>query len=166
VRSDGKQHPITLKEGKTLLGRQEDCPIKIPSAQISRHHCEITAGGSGIRIRDLGSSNGTFVNGQRVEEAPLHEGDVLAIGPMLFVMQIDGQPAQIDPEALSQRVRSASASAAAKHKPAPPSTDSSAPNDASGSSGSSFFSVNDDSSIDTDFDFDFADDDDDDQPDL
>lgn len=164
VKSDGKQQSIPLKEGKTIIGRQEDCPIRIPSAQISRHHCELTVGGSGIHIHDLGSSNGTFVNGQRVDDqTPLHEGDVLAIGPMLFVVQIDGQPATIDPEALSQRVRTAAASAAQSKPPAPtPTTD-----EANDLSGSSFaFASNDDSSIDTDFDFDFSDDDDDDQPEL
>ncbi len=164
VKSDGKQQPVPLKDGKTLIGRQEDCSIRIPSAQVSRHHCELTVGGSGMRIRDLDSSNGTFVNGQRVDdETPLHEGDVLAIGPMLFVVQIDGQPATIDPEALSQRVRTAAASAAQGKSPA--STPSTA--DANDLSGSSFaFASNDDSSIDTDFDFDFTDDDDDDQPEL
>jgi pSer/pThr/pTyr-binding forkhead associated (FHA) protein len=132
--------------GKFLIGRQDDCQLRIPSAQISRHHCEIMTGGAGVRIRDLGSSNGTFVNGQRVEDAELRAGDVIAVGSMLFVVRIDGQPAAINPEDLTQRVRSAANAAA---EPATP---------------GSFVSENEDSSV--DFDFDFSDDDEDEQPEL
>jgi len=146
VRSDGHQQTVPLRAGKVVVGRQDDCQIRIPSPQVSRHHCEITSGAAGVRIRDLGSSNGTIVNGQRVEDAPLRPGDVLSIGPMLFVVRIDGQPAQIDPEALSARV--AAASAAPEREPAP-----------------STVSANDDSSVDIDFDFDLSDEDDD-QPAL
>lgn len=146
VRSDGQQHPVPLKPGRILIGRQDDCQIRIPSAQVSRHHCEIVTGESGVRVRDLGSSNGTTVNGQRVEDAPLRAGDVVAVGPMLFVVRIDGEPAQIDPEALSARVTASSA--APIKQPAP--GVSSDPGE---------------SSVDMDFDFDLSDDEDD-QPAL
>lgn len=148
VRSDGKQQLVPLKAGKVVLGREKDCQLRIPSGQISRHHCELTTGGAGVRIRDLGSSNGTFVNGQKIEEAELAAGDVIAVGSMLFVVQIDGEPAHIDPEELSQRVRSAASAAA----------------EASGA-GPGPLLGNDDSSVDFDFDFDLSDDDDD-QPEL
>lgn len=148
VRSDGRQQPVPLRAGKVVVGRQEDCQLRIPSAQISRHHCELITGGAGVRIRDLGSSNGTFVNGQKVDEAELEAGDVIAVGSTLFVVRIDGEPASIDPEELSQRVRSA-ASAAAE-----------GPGTATGP-----MADNDDSSVDFDFAFDLNDDDDD-QPAL
>lgn len=144
VRSDGQQQAVPLKSGKITVGRQEDCQIRIPSPQVSRHHCEITTGGAGVRIRDLGSSNGTTVNGQPVEDAELSAGDVVAIGPMLFVVRIDGEPASIDPEALTARV--AASSAAASPSPGSPAD-------------------NDDSSVDFDFDLDLSDEDDD-QPAL
>lgn len=144
VRSDGKQQTVPLRPGKVTIGRQDDCQLRIPSAQISRHHCEIVNGGAGVRIRDLGSSNGTFVNGQRVEDAELNAGDVIAVGSMLFVVRLDGQPATIDPEELTQRVRAAGAS------PDAPTADS--------------LSSNEDSSV--DFDFDFNDEDEDEQPAL
>jgi pSer/pThr/pTyr-binding forkhead associated (FHA) protein len=143
VRSDGQQQAVPLKQGRMLIGRQEDCQIRIPAASVSRHHCEVVTSGSGVRIKDLGSSNGTFVNGQRVEEADLTAGDVLEIGTMLFVVRIDGDPGAIDPEAIGQRVRSAATNAAAGSGDAPSSDDSS-----------------------VDFDFDFSDDDEDDQPAL
>ncbi len=152
VRSDGKQQLVPLKAGKVVLGREKDCQLRIPSGQISRHHCELISGGSGVRIRDLGSSNGTFVNGQKIEDAELAAGYVIAVGSMLFVVQINGEPANIDPEELSQRVRSASDAAAA------------APG-ASTDSGIGSLMANDDSSVDFDFEFDLSDDDDD-QPAL
>lgn len=158
VRTDGKQQAVSLKSGKVVIGRQDDCQIRIPSAQVSRHHCELTTGGAGLRIRDLGSSNGTYVNGQKVEDAQLEAGDVLAIGSMLFVVRIDGEPAEIDPEALSARVQAASPNAA--HASAGESGGSSSLpplTDEGGGSG--------DSSVDFDFEFDLSDDDDD-QPAL
>lgn len=154
VRSDGKQQLVPLKAGKVVLGRENDCQVRIPSGQISRHHCELVSGGAGLRIRDLGSSNGTFVNGQKVEEAELAAGDVIGVGSMLFVVQIDGQPDHIDPEELGQRVRSAASAAAA----APAASAASGPLDEP-------MLGNDDSSVDFDFDFDLSDDDDD-QPEL
>lgn len=146
VRSDGHQQNVPLKTGKIVVGRLDECQIRIPSAQVSRRHCEITSGPDGVRVRDLGSSNGTIVNGQRVQEAHLRPGDVLSIGPMLFVVRIDGEPAQIDPEALSARV--AASSAAPVRQPTP-----------------STVAANDESSVDIDFDFDLSDEDDD-QPAL
>ncbi len=48
--------------------------------------------------KDLGSSNGTYVNGTRIAEAELKAGDRLRVGPVTFVVQVDGQPAEIKPE--------------------------------------------------------------------
>ncbi len=149
VRSDGKQQPVPLRVGKIVIGRQEDCQLRIPSAQVSRHHCEVVTGGGGVRIRDLGSSNGTYVNGQKVEDTELEAGDVIALGSMLFVVRIDGEPASIDPEELSRRVQSASTAAA----------------EASGPGALAAADENEGSSVDFDFDFDLSDDDDD-QPAL
>ena len=146
VRSDGKQQAVPLKPGKIVIGRHDDCQIRIPAANVSRHHCEVVSGGAGVRIRDLGSSNGTFVNGHKVDDVELSPGDVLEIGTLLFVVRIDGNPAVIDPEALSQHVKSASSAVA------------------DGVTTSASLG-NDDSSVDFDFDFDLSDDDDD-QPAL
>ena len=52
----------------------------LPSAHVSKHHAEIYSDGLALRIRDLGSRNGTFVNRQVVTDAALHEQDVLHIG--------------------------------------------------------------------------------------
>ena len=146
VRSDGRQQAVPLKPGKILIGRHDDCQIRIPAANVSRHHCGVVSGGSGVRIRDLGSSNGTYVNGHKVDDVELSPGDVIEIGTLLFVVRIDGDPAVIDPEALSQHVKSAGSAVADAVTAKLP-------------------SGNDDSSVDFDFDFDLSDDDDD-QPAL
>jgi pSer/pThr/pTyr-binding forkhead associated (FHA) protein len=52
--------------------------------QASRRHAAFTLGPSGLQVQDLGSTNGTFVNGSRVQSAPLHRGDTVTIGNNSF----------------------------------------------------------------------------------
>ncbi|MBM4040510.1 MAG: FHA domain-containing protein [Planctomycetes bacterium] len=67
-------------EQPVVVGRSADSVIQIHDAKISRHHCEIRATPDGYFVRDLGSKNGTYVNGARVAEARLRNGDRLQIG--------------------------------------------------------------------------------------
>jgi pSer/pThr/pTyr-binding forkhead associated (FHA) protein len=53
-----------------------------------------------VTIRDLGSSNGTYLNQERVDEAKLSAGDLVAIGSLVFLVQIDGSPEEFEPELL------------------------------------------------------------------
>ncbi len=77
-----------------LLGRDPNCQIPLEHPTISRRHAEILTAGGGHSIRDLGSFNGTFVNGRRILDlTPLRMGDVIQIGPYKLVY--DGQAAQI-----------------------------------------------------------------------
>ncbi len=79
----GKEIP--LRESKFLIGRSEDCHLRPNSDMISRHHCVIMVDGSYIEIRDFGSKNGTYVNGERVTAAcELRPGDTLSVGPLEF----------------------------------------------------------------------------------
>lgn len=77
--ADGTRVPLTL--GRNLLGRSKECDIRIPCDDISRKHCEVVVTHSGIRLDDLGSVNGTFVNGSHVLSSRLASGDVIQIGP-------------------------------------------------------------------------------------
>ena len=78
VQTDGKQREVPIKKSVQVIGRQTDCQIRIPSANVSRHHCEVSASDDGhITVRDLGSSNGTFVNKQKVTQASVNAGDLL-----------------------------------------------------------------------------------------
>jgi hypothetical protein len=74
---------IELQEGKNLIGRLGDCRIMISDGNVSRHHAQIHRAGSGFVIADLGSTNGTSVNGIRlVADHRLVDGDTITIGPI------------------------------------------------------------------------------------
>jgi pSer/pThr/pTyr-binding forkhead associated (FHA) protein len=76
---------LKLPSGESLVGRDEVAGIRIASEEVSRTHCLIISNESGLRVRDLGSRNGTFVNGKPiVGEVTLSAGDLLVIGPMGF----------------------------------------------------------------------------------
>lgn len=73
--------PLALPAtGSFVLGRSRTCDLTLQSPDASRRHAEIVAVADGHVIRDLGSTNGTFVNGERIQERPLHTGDRIEIG--------------------------------------------------------------------------------------
>lgn len=99
-KGDGMRRSFALHKPVTLIGRREDCDVRIPLGEISRKHCKLTRESESVLVEDLGSSNGTFVNGKRVQSASLAPGDTLQIGSVVFVIQLDGVPAD---EELSPR---------------------------------------------------------------
>lgn len=117
VKPDGSQLPIDLKHDRSIIGRQTDCQIRIPTDAVSRRHCEISIADS-VTAKDLGSANGTYLNRNPIQEAELHAGDVLSIGPAVFVVRVDGQPASIDAgKVLASAVESKKPAAKAGLKP-------------------------------------------------
>jgi len=84
---EGREFPI---KGKTILGRDAQCTIPIAGTHLSRRHAEIIPGNDGLLIRDLSSVNGTFVNGKRVEQAFLRNGDKVRFDIVTF--EIIGPP--------------------------------------------------------------------------
>jgi pSer/pThr/pTyr-binding forkhead associated (FHA) protein len=92
VREGQPPRLFVLAKEVTVIGRKEDCDLRIPLSEISRRHCKLVKTGMGLRVEDMGSSNGTLVNGQRVNEIDLEPGDRLTVGSMSFVVQIDGDP--------------------------------------------------------------------------
>jgi hypothetical protein len=82
----------------TLLGRSESADITLGDDRVSGRHCEVNRTPSGYRIKDLGSSNGTLVNAQKVNEAELREGDLVQVGYTVFKLQSAGPRVdRIDP---------------------------------------------------------------------
>jgi hypothetical protein len=70
-----------LNKGIITLGRDITNDIVINDPEVSRHHCRLTQGGGSFTIEDLGSTNGTFINGQRLTGArPLSHGDMVGLG--------------------------------------------------------------------------------------
>jgi pSer/pThr/pTyr-binding forkhead associated (FHA) protein len=98
---DGQRRDFPLSAPRTVLGRREDCDLRIPTKDVSRQHCAILLNGEKIVVKDLGSSNGTYVNGKRVAEYALQAGDRLHLGPVTFLVQINGKPARVRPEDLA-----------------------------------------------------------------
>ena len=93
-RSDGERRSFSITRDMTVIGRREDCDLRIPVGDVSRKHCRLVRDGDRLRLEDLGSSNGTFHNGRRVEkDVQLSPGDSIQVGPVVFVLQIDGVPA-------------------------------------------------------------------------
>src|SRR4051794_2019984 len=74
----GRTHE--LKVDKTTIGRVEDNTFQIAEPSVSSHHCEVLLRGSDIVVKDLNSTNGTFINGEKVTETVLKPGQVLRLG--------------------------------------------------------------------------------------
>ena len=68
------------------IGRSPGAEFTVEAAMVSRLHCRITAGPAGLDVVDLESTNGTFVNGERVTHASLKEGDRLGVGRVELVI--------------------------------------------------------------------------------
>jgi hypothetical protein len=75
---DGRAYPLTAR--RVVLGRSRECDIRIPDANVSRRHAEVRQEGATHWVVDLGSTNGTEVNGRRVERTKLSDGDRITIG--------------------------------------------------------------------------------------
>jgi pSer/pThr/pTyr-binding forkhead associated (FHA) protein len=67
-----------------LVGRHTDADISLPMPDVSRRHCRFIRTDMGWRVIDLASTNGTYVNGRRVEEADLQLGDLIRVGGVIF----------------------------------------------------------------------------------
>jgi pSer/pThr/pTyr-binding forkhead associated (FHA) protein len=91
----GQRRELPLIGERLVVGRRPDCDVRIPTLDVSRQHCELLVADDSVKVKDLNSSNGTFVNGKRVTEVELNPGDRLQIGPVSFTVQIDGKPEDI-----------------------------------------------------------------------
>ena len=80
----GTHHRLGLL---TIIGRTQDNQIVVPTKEVSRRHAEIVMTDGSYVVKDLGSPNGTFVNGERVTEHRLQEGDKITLGGKVFVFK-------------------------------------------------------------------------------
>ncbi len=110
---------VIIQREQTLIGRSRSCQVCIPAPQVSRQHCAILIENGQVIVRDLGSTNGTFVNGVQVSEQQLTTGDTLTIGNVVFLVKVEeaealagsdtarpGQLAAVDEAAAAEAVDS------------------------------------------------------------
>lgn len=92
----GRSATTTLKlgEGVTTAGRHDECQLRIKSSEVSRRHCQFFEKNGMLLVKDMGSANGTLLNGKKIEgQRVLEPGDELTIGPVKLRVEKAGQPA-------------------------------------------------------------------------
>ncbi|GAA1755811.1 DUF3662 and FHA domain-containing protein [Luedemannella helvata] len=88
VSSDGRTYPLSI--GSTVIGRGDQANLRLPDVGISRRHARIDFDGAQVVLTDLGSTNGTSVNGQRVSAVALNPGDMIQLGTTTLTFRVDG----------------------------------------------------------------------------
>jgi signal transduction histidine kinase/pSer/pThr/pTyr-binding forkhead associated (FHA) protein len=87
VNEGGKETArVPLTGPRLIIGRKPDVHVRVQDIATSGHHAEVLIEDSGVRLRDLGSRNGTYLNGKRIDEAPLEAGDEIEIGVTTIVV--------------------------------------------------------------------------------
>ena len=86
----GRSHELNVDH--TTIGRVEDNLFQIAEASVSSHHCEVLLRGSDVVIKDLNSTNGTFINNEQITESVLQPGQTLRLGQIELKLET-GTPA-------------------------------------------------------------------------
>ena len=96
-----------LKVDKTTIGRVDDNTFQIAEASVSSHHCEVLLRGNEVVVRDLNSTNGTYINGEKITESVMKPGQILRLGQIEMRLETDTPAAsgkkQIDQTMVMQR---------------------------------------------------------------
>jgi len=91
IPSDGGS-PVELVKDLTVIGRGEDCDLRLDHKSVSKRHCVLVKTDGLVLIRDLGSTNGTRVNGQRVRRGSLLPNDNLSVANFRFALKFGDGP--------------------------------------------------------------------------
>ncbi len=94
---DGERRDFPITGDKATIGRNSDSDIQVSLGVVSRHHCELSVKQDTVAVRDMGSSNGTYVNNKRVQQVEVKAGDTITVGPVVFTVVIDDQPEEVKP---------------------------------------------------------------------
>jgi pSer/pThr/pTyr-binding forkhead associated (FHA) protein len=87
----GRSHE--LKVDRTTIGRVEDNTFQVSEPSVSSHHCEVMLRGTDVVVRDLNSTNGTYIGGEKVTEAVLKPGQTLRLGQIEMRLETGEAPA-------------------------------------------------------------------------
>lgn len=98
-------------QGRVIVGRGEGCDLVLEATEVSRQHAALEVGPEGVVVEDMESSNGTFVNGERIRKKLVARGDEIAFDKVRFRLEMATRPAT---------VRRPSPSSRPARKPAPP----------------------------------------------
>jgi pSer/pThr/pTyr-binding forkhead associated (FHA) protein len=99
---------LTFPHGEFVFGRGQECHVRPDSPTVSRQHCLLRVEADRVHIRDLGSTNGTLVNGTLVVgERALADGDLIAIGPLVLQFRVPRPDSEAQSDSLSTFVDSA-----------------------------------------------------------
>ena len=98
----------------SAAGRHSEADLRMPLPDVSRRHCRFVHSQAGWELIDLGSLNGVYVNGARVERAMLHPGDSVRICSLEFEVETPDRPASV--ETLSQAIHGLAASSLAPER--------------------------------------------------
>ena len=85
----GRSYPLA---GPTLVGRASECSLHLDEAGLSRQHARLVPTNDGLQIEDLGSTNGSFLNGQRIQRGIARHGDEVGFDTLRFRLVAPGQP--------------------------------------------------------------------------
>jgi pSer/pThr/pTyr-binding forkhead associated (FHA) protein len=91
----GRTHE--LKSEKTSIGRVDDNTFQIAEPSVSSHHCEVVVRGSEVVVRDLNSTNGTYISSERITERNLKPGQILRLGQVELRLETDAPVATAKP---------------------------------------------------------------------
>jgi pSer/pThr/pTyr-binding forkhead associated (FHA) protein len=86
----GRAHELNVD--RTTIGRVEDNTFQIADPSVSSHHCEVHLRGGEVFIRDLNSTNGSFIGNDKITEQVLKPGQVLRLGQVELKLQVEGAP--------------------------------------------------------------------------
>jgi pSer/pThr/pTyr-binding forkhead associated (FHA) protein len=111
---------LKLGDGVTTAGRHDECQLRIKSSEVSRKHCQFFEKNGMLMVKDLKSSNGTLLNGKKIEgQRVLEPGDELTIGPVKLRVEKIGQPIASKPAAPVAAAPGANRAAAPAPAPTP-----------------------------------------------
>lgn len=88
IANDGRTYPLSI--GSTVIGRGDQANLRLPDVGISRRHARLDYDGAQVVLTDLGSTNGSMVNGQRISAVALSPGDMIQIGTTTLTFRVDG----------------------------------------------------------------------------
>jgi predicted component of type VI protein secretion system len=93
VENDGRRKVFTMQTTTAVIGRAHGNAFRIPSAQVSRRHCRLLVEGGLVKVEDMESVNGTFLNGRRIKGTEyVRPGDRLEVGPVAFTVEYEPSP--------------------------------------------------------------------------